>query len=64
MAERLVDLYRPGQAVQIYLAHTNGWQPGRITRLDHPAVWVQTEDGRQWFVTNRRHIRPEEIGRR
>ena len=34
------------------------WQPARLARHDPPGVWVQTMDGRFWFVTNTRRIRP------
>jgi hypothetical protein len=64
MAQRLIDLYQPGDPVEINLAASQGdnwqpdnWQPGRILRHDPPGVWVQMENGRQWFVTNGRKIR-------
>ncbi|HEX6385322.1 MAG TPA: hypothetical protein VF177_11680, partial [Anaerolineae bacterium] len=56
MAKRLTELYQPGDQVEITFGH-NEWQPGRVVRHDHPGVWVQTMDGRIWFVTNGRHIR-------
>ena len=56
MAKRLVELYNPGERVEITFG--NGcWRPGRVARHEYPGVWVQTEDGRLWFVTNGRHIR-------
>lgn len=61
MPERLTDLYRPGDHVEILLgvatpaAH---WQPGVVSAHDFPGIWVETVAGGRWFVTNRRHIRP------
>lgn len=54
--KRLIDLYRPGDPVQIYLAD---WQSGRVVAHQPPAVWVELSNGTRWFVTNGRHIRPE-----
>ncbi len=53
--QRLVEMYAIGTAVKILLANDE-WVNGRVIRHDHPAVWVQTADGQQWFVTNRRRI--------
>lgn len=58
LAERLVDLYAVGTAVEILL--DDRWLPGMVVRHEHPAVWVQTSDGRAWFVTNRQRIRLSE----
>lgn len=55
MAERLVAMYPVGTAVQIL--QNDVWHSGIVIRHDHPAVWVQTADGRAWFVTNRQRIR-------
>ncbi len=55
MAERLTVLYAVGTAVEILLDGV--WLPGLVIRHDSPAVWVQTADGRAWFVTNRQRIR-------
>ena len=55
MADRLVDLYPVGTAVQIF--QENQWRSGVVVRHDFPAVWVQTADGLKWFVTNRQRIR-------
>lgn len=57
MAERLVEMYAVGTAVQIWLAEKM-WLPGVVTAHQPPAVWVRTTDGRSWFVTNRQRIRP------
>lgn len=61
MPQRLIDLYQPNDPVEINFATTpaGNWQPGRILRHAPPGVWVQTTDGRQWFVTNTRKIRPQ-----
>lgn len=34
------------------------WLPGWVVQFDHPGLWVKTVDGRFWFVTNTRRIRP------
>jgi hypothetical protein len=57
MAKRLIELYRPGDEVEITFGH-NLWQWARVVRHDSPAVWVETANGRQWFVTNTGRIRP------
>lgn len=66
MAERLTKMYAVGTAVEILLDGV--WLPGVVVRHESPAVWVQTADGRAWFVTNRqririRGIRPEVVER-
>lgn len=62
MAERLTEMYAVGTAVQIWPGE-QAWLRGVVIAHQPPAVWVQTEDGRAWFVTNRRRIRPEETNR-
>ena len=60
MAERLTDLYQPGDPVEILLGAgtmAEQWQPGTVIARDFPGVWVQTRSGGRWFVTNRRRIR-------
>ncbi|VAW33159.1 hypothetical protein MNBD_CHLOROFLEXI01-1814 [hydrothermal vent metagenome] len=56
MAERLSELYPVETAVEIWL-NEQVWLRGVVISHQHPAVWVNTEDGRSWFVTNRRRIR-------
>ncbi|MBK8901802.1 MAG: hypothetical protein IPM53_11500 [Anaerolineaceae bacterium] len=56
MAERLVELYTVGTAVEIW-PEEKIWLPGVVVAHQPPAVWVRTADGRTWFVTNRRRIR-------
>ena len=51
-------MYAVGTAVQIWLDETV-WLSGVVVAHQPPAVWVRTEDGRAWFVTNRRRIRLE-----
>ena len=60
MPPRLVDLYRPGDAVEILLSDEEGemWRPALVRDFQHPGVWVQATDRRLWFVTNGRRIRP------
>ena len=53
--KRLTEKYPLQTAVQIKLG--DDWFAGIIVQQQHPAVWVQTLDGRRWFVTNDRHIR-------
>ncbi|MFW5940425.1 MAG: hypothetical protein ACOC9C_00775 [Chloroflexota bacterium] len=61
MVRRLVELYGPGDPVEIFLegGPDKGWTPGRVTERAFPGVWVQTDSGQRWFVTNRRRIRPQ-----
>ena len=56
---RLVEIYRVGDHVAIYFEDpvAETWVAGRVIGLAHPGVWVQTEDGQAWFVTNSRRIR-------
>jgi hypothetical protein len=56
VAERLTELYPVGTAVEIWLGEQI-WLAGVVVAQQHPAVWVRTEDGRSWFVTNRQRIR-------
>ena len=58
MTQRLTKRYKVGDRVEIRFSTDTDWLPGQVVRLDAPAVWVQTTDGRQWFVTNTRRIRP------
>lgn len=56
---RLTALYPLMSPVEVRL--TDGeWHPGRVARHDHPGLWVEIEEGAQWFVTNGRHIRPSD----
>jgi hypothetical protein len=55
LVERLMVMYGVGTAVEILLDGV--WLPGVVIRHENPAVWVQTADGRAWFVTNRQRIR-------
>ena len=64
MARRLVEVYQMGDPVEVFFAETahedatGEWRQGRVVGLQHPGVWVRTEDGAAWFVTNTRRIRP------
>ena len=44
-------------AVEVWLGE---WVHGVVVAHQHPAIWVQTEDGRSWFVTNRQRVRHKE----
>lgn len=61
MAQRLVERFRAGDAVEVFFQDDEGeaWRPARVAALQHPGVWVQTEDRRLWFVTNSKRIRPQ-----
>jgi hypothetical protein len=56
MAKRLTELYAVKEPVEVLIGNEM-WIPGMVARHEHPAVWVQTIDGRYWFVTNRQRIR-------
>ncbi len=60
MAQRLVEIYKPGDMTEILLRGEDAeeWCPAVVRGLDHPGVWVQTSDRRMWFVTNGCRIRP------
>lgn len=61
MVKRLVEVYRVGEQVRIWL--DGAWRPGVVIRLDHPGVWVRLDaDGSEWFVTNWRRIDTREQG--
>lgn len=57
MTQRLVDRFQRGDRVEIAWEEET-WMKGQVAGLEHPGVWVQTADGRFWFVTNTRRIRP------
>lgn len=60
MAQRLVEQFPVGSPVEIGFEDRCGapsWVPGVVVRHDHPAVWVRTPDGREWFVTSGKRIR-------
>ena len=65
MAARLVESYPVGTAVLVCFEDRCGapvWVPGAVVRHAHPAVWVRTADGREWFVTSAKRIRPRPTG--
>lgn len=57
MVKRLQETYAVGETVEITFDGRT-WLRGRVVAHEPPAVWVQTADGRSWFVTNTRRIRP------
>jgi len=63
MPPRLAELYRLGDVVEIYFTDEVEWRPGVVVALQAPGVWVRTEDGAVWFVTNGRRIRPRDEDR-
>ena len=60
MAQRLVDTYRLDETVEVLFQDEEGdeWRPAHVVALQHPGVWVLTDDRRVWFVTNGKRIRP------
>jgi hypothetical protein len=54
---RLAEVYRAGDRVEVYFADEEEWRPGVVVAVQPPAVWVKTEEGALWFVTNGRRIR-------
>ena len=62
MPPRLSELYQVGDRVQVCFEAANdlAWQPARVLGPQSPGLWVQTADGRHWFVTNCRRIRPDD----
>ena len=60
MPPRLSEQYQPGDRVQVYFegATDPEWRPALVLGPQPPGIWVQTADGRHWFVTNGRRIRP------
>ena len=63
MAKRLVDTYCLDELVEVFLQAEEGeeaWRPARVVGLQHPGLWVLTDDRRLWFVTNGKRIRARE----
>jgi hypothetical protein len=56
MAQRLIERYQVGDLVEITFDDVH-WQPATVRQQQHPGLWVQTTDGRIWYVTNTQHIR-------
>jgi len=59
----IYDQYAPGQRVEIAFAREGrgDWQPAIVLRPEPPGIWVQTVDGREWFMTNTYRIRPSVV---
>jgi hypothetical protein len=63
VAQRLVDTYRLDETVEVFSQNEEGeeaWRTARVVGLQHPGVWVLTDDRRLWFVTNSKRIRARE----
>lgn len=60
MPPRLSETYQAGDAVEVRFEEAGDitWQGARVLGPQPPGLWVQTADGRRWFVTNGRRIRP------
>lgn len=61
MPARLIEIYRPGDAVEVRFGDgaEEPWRPAIVLSPSHPGLWVQTADFLPWFVTNGRRIRPQ-----
>lgn len=60
MTPRLVDRHPVGAPVEVAFEDRCGnavWVTGVVVRHEHPAVWVRTTDGREWFVTSGKRVR-------
>jgi hypothetical protein len=60
VAQRLVGTYRLDETVEVLFQdeEDDEWRAGRVVALQHPGLWVLTENRRLWFVTNGKRIRP------
>ena len=56
MPKRLTERFPIGAFVEIEIANF-GWLSGQVVQHALPAVWVRTDGGQYWFVTNGRKIR-------
>jgi hypothetical protein len=58
--KHIYDQYAPGDRVEIVFSNRgeDEWQPAIVLRREPPGIWVRTEDGREWFMTNTFRIRP------
>ncbi|MEM7116865.1 MAG: hypothetical protein AAF614_30825 [Chloroflexota bacterium] len=57
MAQRLTDLYQSNDLVEIRFGNDDRWWLGRVRGHEPPGMWVETRNGRLWFVTNGRRVR-------
>lgn len=64
MPRHIYEIYAPGDLVEIVFANRgeDQWQPAVVLRPEPPGIWVQTADGREWFMTNTFRIRPRTAG--
>ncbi|MEZ4517394.1 MAG: hypothetical protein R3C44_11380 [Chloroflexota bacterium] len=62
MPRRIYETYSTGDQVEIIFSNRGDdtWQPATVLRREPPGIWVQTADGRQWFMTNTYRIRRRE----
>jgi hypothetical protein len=58
---RITDRYAPGERIEITFAGDahERWWAGVVLRPEPPGLWVQLDDGRAFWVTNSRRIRPK-----
>jgi hypothetical protein len=55
---RLTEQYPLHTAVEIQFTTHDQWLSGHVIQHAPPGIWVQTNNGQRWFVTNSRRIRP------
>jgi hypothetical protein len=59
MPQHIYEQHAPGDRVEIVFPNRNDdWQPAVVVRREPPGIWVRTDDGREWFMTNTYRIRP------
>jgi len=56
MAKRLHELYQLGVPVEISFDGDH-WFPAVVEMYNPPGLWVRSQNGRLWYVTNTRRIR-------
>lgn len=63
MPPRLSETYQPGALVEILFEQDGAerWIAGRVVLHQHPGLWVRTDNGGAWFVTNTRRIRHQSL---
>lgn len=62
MPQRIYEQYHPNDRVEIIFTHLgeDEWRPAIVLRAEPPGIWVRTDDGGHWFVTNTYRIRRQD----